>query len=265
MKLNSCLLLALLAVAIVPLKAVTLTFESASEYSNNFTPGFTSNTGGGGTPIFWSTSTYPNHLVKYDATGSGSASFSIFNTAAASTSYTLKADALFNPTSGFSTSALSFGFVTNIGTNNGYAAIFRLTSNTTADFRIFEGVNASTGAIGTEINNQTFTLSSGTWSTTSFYTLNLNVVNTGTSISFTGSILTTGGTTLGAFNTYTDTTPSSVLNTSVGIRMGIGASDVLRMDNFTVPTSAIPEPSTYALFGGAGMLVLSLYTRRKRS
>lgn len=56
----------------------------------------------------------------------------------------------------------SFGFLTNIGAGSGYAAIFRFTGTNTADFRVFEGVNASTGGIGTQVSTtQTFTLGSG--------------------------------------------------------------------------------------------------------
>lgn len=270
MKLYSRFLLALTATLPAAVHAATFTFDSASDYTSNFTPGFTSNTGSGGTAPFWNGSTYPGHMVKFDATGSGSASFATLNQAAAGTSYTVKADVLFSPTNGtYSAGALSFSFLTNIGTDNGYAAIFRFTGSNTADFRIFEGVNATAGTLGTQVFGatpaQTITLSSGTWSTTTFYTLSLDVLNTGTAISFTGSVLTTGGAVLGTFNTYTDSTPSSVANTAVGFRMGVGATDVLRMDNFSIPTSAIPEPSTYALLGGAGVLGLALCARRKRT
>ncbi|HSI10168.1 MAG: PEP-CTERM sorting domain-containing protein [Rariglobus sp.] len=260
MKLYSCLLLALTAAAAISLNAATVTFDSAADLSTNFTAGFNSgtaaawNTGNGGT------------AVKYD-TG---VSVLIFNSAAASTSYTIKADVNFQPNNSTFTpggSAMGVGFFTNIGTNDGYAAIFRFTGTNTADFRLFEGANASTGTLTTQITaaNSTFTLASGTWSTSSFYTLSLDVVNTGSSIAFTGTVLTTGGAVLGTFSTYTDLTPSSVSNTSVGVRLGAGAADRVALDNFSIPTSAIPEPSTYALIGGAGVLGLALCTRRKRA
>ncbi|MDF3058979.1 MAG: hypothetical protein K0R17_3194 [Rariglobus sp.] len=256
MKTLPCLLLA--AAVVSPLTAATIAFDTAADYTNNFTPRFTS-----GTAISWNSNS-GGSLAKYDA--SGSASFSTFNTAAAGTSYTIKADAMFTPAASYSSGGLSFSFLTNIGTNSGYAAVFRLTGTNTADFRLFEGTNAATGAIGTQVNTtQTFTRSSGTWSTSTFYTLNLEVLNTGSSISFTGSILTTGGTLLGTFGSYTDLTPSSVANTAVGIRMGVGVEDILRVDNFSVPTTAIPEPSTYAFFGGAGVLAFAFFRRRKQA
>ena len=263
------LLLALAGAVTSSLTAATYTFDTSADYSNNFTPGFTSNTGTGGTAPFWSSSTYPAHIVKFDSTGSGSASFSTLNAAVGSTSYTVKADVLFSPTAtAFSTDtgALSFSFLTNIGTANGYAAIFRFTGSNTADFRIYEGVNASTGALGTLRDTKTLTSSGANWSTSSFYTLSLNVSTAGdnSGISFIGSILSTGGTPLGSFTTYTDTSPSSATNTSVGVRMGVGSTDVLRMDNFSVTTSLIPEPSTFALLGGFGALALAIHSRRKR-
>ncbi len=258
MKLYSCLLLILTAVVVVPLKAATYTFDTATDYTGNFTAAFNS----GANALTWSnTNPFGNHVAKYDPT-TASSTYSILNSPAASTSYTLKADVVFNGP--IIATSPSFGFLTNIGTNNGYVAIFRLTGTTTADFRVFEGVNASTGTVGTEVNNQTFTLSSGTWSSTTYYTLKLDVLNTGSAISFTGSMLTTGGSSLATFSTYTETSPlNSASNTSVGFRMGVNADTAVRMDNFSL--TAIPEPSTYALLGGAGMLGLALCTRRKRA
>ena len=90
------------------------------------------------------------------------------------------------------------------------------------------------------------------------------MANTGSAISFTGSILTTGGSLLGTFGSYTDNTPTSVSDTGVGVRLGAGATDRLALDNFSVPTAAILEPSTGALLGGGGVLGLALWLRGKR-
>jgi hypothetical protein len=256
MKFYACLLTTLTA-AVSSLTAATYTFETSPDYTNNFTPGYT----GGSALVLSSTSPFGNHLAKYDS--NASASYALLTTPVGTTSYSLKADVVFAGTYG-SASLLGFGFATNIGANNGYTAIFRFTGTNTADFRVFEGTNATTGTIGTQVNTPTsFTRASGTWSTNTYYTLNLDVINTGSSISFTGSVLTTGGTVLGTFDAFTDTTPASVSNTSVGFRMGVNAYETVRMDNFTV--TAIPEPSTYALLGGAGVLGLALCTRRKRA
>lgn len=255
------LLLALTAAVAAPLKAAIYTFDTAPDFTNNFTAGAAP-----GTSIAWSnTNPFGNHVAKSE--GTTNAGISILNTAAGSTTYTLKADVAFSE-SVFIAASSSFGFLTNIGTDNGYLAIFRFTGTNTADFRIFEGTNATTGAVGTQVNtgtpNQTFTLSSGTWAQNTFYSFSLDVLNTGSAISFTGSILTTGGSVLGTFGIYNETTPLvSVSNTTVGFRMGVNAGQTVRMDNFSV--TAIPEPSTYALLGGAGVLGLAMCVRRRRA
>lgn len=261
MKLYSRFLLALTATLPAVLTAATYTFDTSADYTNNFTPGFT----GGSALVLSSTAPYGDHIAKYDGTAS-SASYARLTTAVGTTSYSLKADVVFAGTYG-PASALGFGFVTNIGTNAGYLAIFRFTGTNTADFRVFEGTSTASSTIGTLVNdltpNQSFTRSSGTWSTTTYYTLNLDVVNTGTSISFTGSVLTTGGVVLGTFGTYTETSPlASVSDTSVGFRMGVNQYETVRMDNFTVTPSPIPEPSTYVLIGSIGALGFACWRRR---
>lgn len=262
------LLVASTCVLTATLGATTITFDTASDYTNNFTPKFTSNSGAA--VVF--SPTRLDSLSKFDSSKS-TASFVLFNTQAASTSFTMSADVTLTPSTGANTGyaaagSLSFGFLTNIGTDNGYAALFRFTGTNTADLRIFKGVNATTGALGSvdPVNSATtITLAnSATWGADTYYRLSLDVLNTTSAISFTGSVLTTGNTVLGTFTTYIDNTPVSVSNTTVGFRAGVGPSDVVRIDNFSIPTSAIPEPSTYALLGGASVLGLAFLTRRQR-
>lgn len=79
---------------------------------------------------------------------------------------------------------------------------------------------------------------------------------------------------------YVITDPSNILNpfsisasgiavsgteNEIGFRVGSGASAaVISLDNLSITTTAIPEPSSYALLGGAAVLGLTLVQRRKR-
>lgn len=260
---NPFLLLALaLAGVVAPLQSATITFDTAADYTGNFT-----NTYSTGTAPAWNAAN-GGTVAQYNA-ATGNA-MSVFNTDVGSTSYTLNTDVMFTPNFGgpFTTggSALGFGFMTNIGTNDGYTAIIRFTGTNTADFRLFKDTNVTTGNLGTQVTaaTSTFTRQSGVWSTGTFYTLSLAIANTGSAISFSASVLTTGGTTLGTFSTFTDASPVSVTNTTVGVRFGEAAGDRIAIDNFSVTTSAVPEPSTVALLSGLAALGLAVYVRRRR-
>ncbi|MDF3056138.1 MAG: hypothetical protein K0R17_353 [Rariglobus sp.] len=252
-------LLAGASVLLAPLHAATINFNAASDYTSNFTPAFSS-----GNAVVWESA----NLRKNDNGGaSGTTSMVLFNTAATSANFSLKMDLRFDASlNAFSQNGLSGGFLTHVAGGTGYVTIFRLTGTTTADVRIFEGINTSTGAVGTQIGSSTITRSSGTWSESSYYTVNLDVVNSGGSVAFTGSVLSSADASVfGTFTTITDNTPTNVSALNVGFRLGVTQNDIIRMDNFTLTSSAIPEPSTYALLGGAGVLGLAIWNRRRRS
>jgi hypothetical protein len=247
-------LLTFAATVIAPLHAVTHTFDTATDYTNNFTNIHSSTN----TALAWDAGT-----VLQSGTSNG-ASIAYYNTPLVTPDFTLQVDARLSAITNLS--ANSVGLLTQVSGNTGYATIFRINSATTADVRIFEGGAYATGSVGTQSSpNSTITLTGGnTFSVNTFYTFKLDVLNTGTAITFTTSILTTGGTLLGTFTSFTDTTPTNVTATGLGIRQGIEGNQQTRLDNFVLTTSAIPEPSTYAFLGGASVLGLAVMTRRKR-
>jgi hypothetical protein len=163
----------------------------------------------------------------------------------------------------------SIGIITNnSGGTSGYVGIFRILNSTTADFRLFEGVNTATGALGTNLTSTALTLT-GTFSKDTFYTFSLAVdVTSATSATFTASILTTSGSIIGTFTSVVDNTASLGGSTNqIGLRLGTGGTNTnfTTVDNLQIITaSAVPEPATYALFGGLMALGAVSFRRRRR-
>jgi len=265
--------LGLAAAIFAPLSAATLTFGTAGDYDNNFWEP----TGSAPGTLVWNNSGY---LAKTSAT---SASTAIYNSHATGgtagsggtaggtpldkfSNFTVKADASFNE--GFGSGSASLGFYTKVNdaATSGYLAVFRIESTSKATLRLFEAGNPSTASgAGTQIGTSVDLVSSGSnFVLGTFYTFSLTVQDIGGNVSFTGSVLTAGGTLIGSAQTLSDTTSAVTGLGQVGIRLGASsASSLTRMDNFSI--TAIPEPSTYALLGGVGALGLALVTRRKRA
>jgi hypothetical protein len=151
---------------------------------------------------------------------------------------------------------------------SGYVGIFRILSTTSADFRLFEGVNTTTGTLGTNLTPTALTIS-GSFVADTFYTFSLAVdVTSPTSATFTASILNASNSSIiGTFTSVVDNSASLGDTTNkIGLRLGTNGSitNYTTVDNLQLITSAVPEPSTYALLGGVGALGLALVSRRKR-
>ena len=246
--------LGLVAATLTPLSAATITFGTETDYTNNFTE--TAN----GTELSWNNGGY---LDEYHATTTTS-SVARYNTAV-SGDFNLSLDASFTSNLG-SYAGASVGFLTQVNgtdaTSTGYLSVFRLTT-TGADFRVFEGATLNGTSVGTTLVTRTI---SGSFSANTYYTFSLDVEHTETGLTFIGSILNaTTGSVIGTFTSYTNTTPTNADGSTVGIRLGTINGTHTYADNFDVTLSAIPEPSTYGLLGGASILGLVLCTRRKRA
>lgn len=170
----------------------------------------------------------------------------------------------------FSTSHLdggnSFGFYTGISTNetSGYAVIFRITSATTADFRVFDTATdpSAAGAAGQFGGTLNFT-TSGAFTANTFYTFQLDLVQNGANLNFVASMYdATTQAQIGVTQTITDST-APVFSGGVALRLNASAtvtSPNVRADNFSI--EAIPEPSGGVLFTLAS-LSLAIIRRRK--
>lgn len=249
--------------ASVPTNATTIDF-SGTQYADNFTETFNES---------MLTATDGALEMKNGSSAPGIALYNSAFPAAATSGFNLKIDGKFTNISTSSFDGHSVGFLTNISGSTGYLSVFRIRTQSGvsyADFRLFEGSSINSTSAGTQIGT-TLVLGptdlAATFANNTFYTFSLDVaVDTdANTISFTGSILdTTNGSIIGSFASVTDTTPTWG-GTQVGLRVGTqgGTGRINTVDNFVL--SAIPEPSSYALVGGMGVLGLALTQRRKRN
>jgi hypothetical protein len=110
----------------------------------------------------------------------------------------------------------------------------------------------------------TNTAPSGTWTTAvSPYTANLGSPQ----INYLGGMASTGTLLTGENVTGTTTTTLNFTYTAgTAIAFAVGTYDnVFSIDNFSISTVAVPEPSTYALFAGVAALSVALYRRRRQT
>lgn len=249
--------------------AVLIPFDDNASYDNNFAETFV---GGGATTrdsggfLLRVPGTNSSTGVIYNTTATGGAGGNggtalgspLDNTFGGSSVTTLQMDFLQASVSGLGSNSFGFYAKVNDVANSGYTGVFRIGSGS-ADFRMFDGGNPTTGTAGTQFGTtQTFT---GTFSTSTYYTLRLDFQDVGSDVAFTGSIWNQGGSVIHTFPTITDTTSAVLGAGQVGFRVnsavaGGSTGGNIQLDNFSI----IPEPSS-ALLGGLGTLLLF---RRRR-
>ncbi len=243
--------------------ALTISFDEAGDYTGNFTE-------------IANTTTIGYNAEEGAVSQSSSSSFSTaaFNSPIeASGDFSLSLDAKFSGGLG-SLGSSSVGFYTNLsdidGASTGYLVVFRITTGTSADMRIFEGANLNSSNLGgITPTTRSASINNGTFATDTYYTFTLSVTqNTElNSITFSGSIFNpSNNNVLAAFTSYTDASPTNLGADHIGIRLGsTGGSPnntITSIDNFTAP---IPEPSAAAALGGAAALGFAALRRRRRA
>lgn len=243
--------------------AATLTFNSNADYDNNFYE--VANPGDLGTNVSGylnkvntsaTSAVYNTHATG----GSGGAGGTTFGTPL-DTFGDVKLQATFAHSTNSLDGSTGVGFFTKINDagTSGYLTIFRVLSATTADIRVFD--TAALSGVGTTLVTQNIT--GGTFAKDTYYIAKLTVTDEGANVKFDASLWTAADTLIsGSSVTITDTTTAVTGLGQVGLRAGSGASSSLRIDSFSV--TAVPEPSTYALFASGGALCVALL-RRKRT
>jgi len=245
--------------------AATLTFNTNADYDNNFYEVAGANGGDLGT----NASGYLNKI-------NGTATSAVYNThatggvggaggTAGGTPLDTFGDFTIQATFRVSTleaAGTSIGFFTKINdtATSGYAALFRLTSTSQADFRLFDTAALST--VGTPIDPLPAQTIAGAFAVNTYYIAKLTVTDVGANVRFDASLWTAGGSQIGSTVTLTDTSSAVAGLGQVGLRVGSGQFTTVQIDNFSV--NAIPEPNTFALFASGGALCVALL-RRKRT
>jgi hypothetical protein len=254
-----CTFFAFAALLAPALHAATVTFDTAQQYADNFTELVNaSNTA-------WADGGY----LQKDAGDSATvARFNDAGTSGTDTYDDLRISMDFRTSGPLGSNGNSVGFFVrgNEAGTSAYAAVFRMTSTTSADFRVWDSTaNPSTGILpGSTLGSQTLTgLPANTFALDTFYSFRLDVANVGDNVVFTGSIYTQGGDLIGTFGTITDTTTPLTAAGEVYIRMGSNSvtpnNAVNHYDNFKV--EVIPEPAAASLLGFTAML--AAFRRRR--
>lgn len=265
-------------------RAVSFDFSTDGDFTSNFhsynldsaTPGY-EQTGSTGAVTWTSNSGAITGNFVYDTNGATAGGVANFIPGAGK-SVTVSFD--------FSTSVASASVGVYFGGARGSdkLALFNVNNASSSGndiLRVFTNSNLTTSAatpsagavITSGITSSTSgaTVSSGVVSLNSGYTINTTYRAT-----FTLAYLT--ATTADA--TFTISDPTNALNPysvtasgvsvsssagEIGFRTGfVGTGGTITLDNISITTSAIPEPSTFALLGGAGALGLALVSRRRR-
>lgn len=149
-------------------------------------------------------------------------------------------------------------------------ALFNLNNNGANDqLRIFNAAdwNATTPATAGDTSSPTSneTLTSGGWTTNTTYHAKFTITYTSATTVDVSYVITDPSRSLTPFSISATGLVVSENANEIGFRIGSGSTAaVITLDNLSVSMTTIPEPSSYALAGGVGVLGLAFIQRRKR-
>jgi hypothetical protein len=231
-------------------------------YGETYTPNATASTGGTLSSNTANSTVFNGSGIKIDFSNLATVSSPIINGKSASSSYANQADT-FTTFGGYG--VFTDSTVNRAGTDTTTGGALIIMNPSGAEQTHYITFALSSAGYNALVFTYSTRASSGTASQIWSYSLD------GTN--FSGNT-TINPTVNGTFNTQTlnlSTISATALDNqdTFYLRMTInnGASSSYAFDNFQLngtAISAVPEPSTYSLLGGAGVLGLALFSRRKR-
>ena len=172
--------------------------------------------------------------------GFGGASFSenrqTYGGALSSGAFSVRADARYER---LGNGSIGFYVKAPVGESNGYAGIFRIFNEGTADFRVFNNTQGSPRD-ALLADGQTFA-SNGSFSADTWYSFKLEVTDLSDgAVEFVGSIWSGGGALIHRFEPVLDRVSSATGANQVGMRINNNTGRAMHIDNFEI--SPIPAP-----------------------
>lgn len=246
-------------------RAVTFDFTASTDYTNNFYR--TALTVGSSNALGHSASA---GTVAHSSTASGTGVF-VYDTAPDTTVTNTFKDVTVSFDFSTTIANVSFGVFFGGDRNSANLAIFNINNSGSQDqLRFFTGgtpSSAANGSAGTVQSAFTQTLATGGWTVNKTYHAVLTidyVTATTANVTYTISDPYTGLGALSSFSASAAGITVAAAGGEIGFRTGLASSGgTLSFDNITI--SAIPEPSSFAAFGGLAALGCAALRRRRRA
>lgn len=244
-------------------RAVTVDFDVSTDYTQNFQRTWL-DTGSSGASGY----NAGQQAFVHTSTASGSTIF-VYDTTPDGTITNTFTDVTVSFDFSAATSGASFGVFfggSGRGTNN--LAIFNINVSGSNDtLRFFTGGSLGSSAPGTQLGTTT-TLTGGGWTTSKTYkaTLEVDYVTASTAnVTFTISDPYTVSGALSSFSMTASGIAMASGGSEIAFRSGFtgsgSGSNVI--DNISITTTAVPEPSSFAAFGGLAVLGFAALRRRR--
>lgn len=254
---------ALVALACVDARAVSFDFSTASQYADNFSLGYMQTGSPSGTV---SVNTTSGRLV-HNAAGGSTATW-IYDTTPSdgTTSITTFSDFTLDIDFSIAAGSGSFGvFFGGSSRTNSALALFNINNSGSNDqLRLFgPGADMTGAGVGSGNTAHSLVPTTNGYTSNTFYHLQLSVAYQTASSALVTFTISDPGNTLQSITLsgiVTGLSPSG----EIAFRSYTGAAGSSNFDNLSITTSAVPEPSAFALVGGLAALGFVAVRRQVR-